>query len=147
MVFKYFGLDKLFKVPSIIAANGGVVNSLYKIFRQDALKIGTLVGTDKYGNKYYQNDYYFFGKNRWIEYAPHYGLEYDGSQIPAEWYGWLHYKTDYLPSDDPGRPSHKWMLDHTENLTGTPKQYVPYSTTKQKIVPWKPPKENDKKGC
>lgn len=72
--FKFFGIDKLFKVPRIISENGGIIHSLYKIFLQDALKTGTLVGTDKYGNKYFENNYYFFGKNRWIEYAPHYGV-------------------------------------------------------------------------
>lgn len=71
---KFFGVDKLFKVPVMIVRNGGLINSLYKLWVQDALKIGTLVGTDKYGNKYYQNPYYFFGRSRWIEYSPHYGL-------------------------------------------------------------------------
>lgn len=67
------------------------------------------------------------------------GMEYDGSQVPAEWFGWLHYKTDLPPDKDPGRPpKYKWMADHTENLSGTTGQYVPYSTTVQKIQPWKP---------
>ena len=38
----------------------------------DELKLGTLVGTDKYGNKYYQNKRFFYGRNRWVEYAPQY---------------------------------------------------------------------------
>lgn len=63
--------------------------------RHDDLKIGKLVGTDKYGNKYFENNYYFYGRNRWVEYAPHIHMEYDGSQIPAEWYGWMHYKVSY----------------------------------------------------
>lgn len=54
--------------------------------------MGTLVGTDKYGNKYFENNYYFYGRNRWVEYAPHVHMNYDGSQIPAEWFGWMHYK-------------------------------------------------------
>ena len=58
----------------------------------DEVKDGKLVGEDKYGNKYYENPYYFYGRNRWVEYAPHFHLEYDGSQIPAEWFGWMHYK-------------------------------------------------------
>lgn len=74
MVYKFFGFDKLFKVPKIIASNGGLIGSVYKIFIQDGLKIGTLVGTDKYGNKYFENTYYFFGRSRWIEYSPHYSL-------------------------------------------------------------------------
>lgn len=32
------------------------------IFRQDDLKLGTLVGMDKYGNKYFENNEYFYGK-------------------------------------------------------------------------------------
>lgn len=39
----------------------------------DNLRPGTLVGTDKYGNKYYENPHYFYGRNRWVEYAPYYG--------------------------------------------------------------------------
>jgi NADH:ubiquinone oxidoreductase subunit len=27
------------------------------------------------------------------------GLEYDGSMVPAEWFGWLHYKTDFPPTE------------------------------------------------
>lgn len=67
------------------------------------------------------------------------GMDYDASQVPAEWYGWLHYKTDLLPSEDPSRPKYKWMMDHTENASGTPDQYMPYSTTKPKIEAWVPP--------
>lgn len=66
------------------------------ISRFDDLKVGNLVGTDKYGNKYFENNYYFYGRNRWVEYATHIHMNYDGSQIPAEWYGWMHYKVcDY----------------------------------------------------
>jgi len=37
------------------------------------------------------------GRNRWVEYADRVYLDYDGSQVPAEWFGWLHYKTDLPP--------------------------------------------------
>lgn len=137
----YLGLNKLGELCNIIKKTGGLKASLYKMFRMDELKIGTLVGTDKYGNKYYENPRFFYGRNRWVEYAPYYGLDYDGSQVPAEWFGWLHYKTDCLPCEDSSRPQHKWMLDHTENLSGTQYQYVPYSTTKPKIQPWIPSKK------
>lgn len=30
-------------------------------YRQDELKIGTLVGTDEMGNRYYENNLYFYG--------------------------------------------------------------------------------------
>lgn len=51
----------------------------------DEFKAGTLVGTDKYGNKYYEDPSQFYGRNRWVEYADYKTFEYDGSQIPAEW--------------------------------------------------------------
>lgn len=60
--------------------------------RTDDLKLGKLVGVDKYGNKYYENPYYFLSRSRWVEFAQHQNFEYDGSQIPAEWFGWMHYK-------------------------------------------------------
>ena len=66
--------------------------------RTDDLKDGTFVGEDKYGNKYYENDRYFLGKNRWVRYNPNVHLEYEGSMVPAEWFGWLHNKTDFPPT-------------------------------------------------
>ena len=33
--------------------------------REQELKIGALVGEDKYGNKYFENDRFFLGKNFW----------------------------------------------------------------------------------
>lgn len=138
---KFFGLDRLVHMFQIIKESGGIRASLYKIYRMDSLRIGTLVGTDKYGNKYYENNRFFYGRNRWVEYAPYYALEYDGSQVPAEWFGWLHYKTDLPPHKDPTRPNYKWMVDHTENMSGTPGQFMPYSTTKPKIEAWIPNKK------
>ncbi|CAG9861199.1 unnamed protein product [Phyllotreta striolata] len=137
---KYFGVDKIFAFLRTIKETGGIRASLYKIYRFDNLRPGTLVGTDKFGNKYFENPHYFYGRNRWVEYAPKYGMDYDGSQVPAEWFGWLHYKTDYLPTNDPTRPKYEWMAEHTENMSGTPGQFMPYSTTTPKIQAWVPPK-------
>uniref|UniRef100_A0A7R9DFT8 NADH dehydrogenase [ubiquinone] 1 alpha subcomplex subunit 12 n=1 Tax=Timema poppense TaxID=170557 RepID=A0A7R9DFT8_TIMPO len=109
-------------------------------FRQDDVKIGTLIGKDKYGNKYYENNMYFYGRNRWVEYNDQVGINYDASQVPAEWFGWLHYKTDLPPFKDPNRPNYPWMAEHSENLSGTSRAYVPYSTTTPKIEQWVPPK-------
>ncbi|XP_076750988.1 NADH dehydrogenase (ubiquinone) B17.2 subunit [Xylocopa sonorina] len=136
---KSLGLDKVNKLWRIIQENGGIFNSLRTLYRVDELKTGTLVGEDKFGNKYYENNEYFFSSNRWVIYSDRYGMDYDGSQVPPEWFGWLHYKTDLPPHKDPNRPKYKWMLDHTQNLSGTNEAYMPYSTTKPKIIPWKPP--------
>lgn len=66
------------------------------------MKKGCLIGTDKYGNRYYENPYYFYGRNRWVEYADHIHMNYDGSQIPAEWFGWMHYKVIISLSKEKG---------------------------------------------
>ncbi|XP_076628393.1 NADH dehydrogenase (ubiquinone) B17.2 subunit [Colletes latitarsis] len=136
---KLLGLDKVAKLFRIVQANGGILKSLRTVYRHDELKIGTLMGEDKFGNKYYENNEYFYGRNRWVIYSDQFGMEYDGSQVAPEWFGWLHYKTDLVPSKDPSRPKYKWLADPTPNLSGTDQAYMPYSTTQPKIQPWKPP--------
>ena len=74
------------------------LGSLYQLFRTDELKNGTVIGKDKYGNTYYQNKRYFVARSRWVIYNDNVFLDYDGSQVPPEWYGWLHYKTDLPPT-------------------------------------------------
>lgn len=53
------------------------------VYRQDELKDGTLVGEDKFGNKYFENPRYFYGRNRWVEYSDNYNMNYDGSQVSS----------------------------------------------------------------
>ncbi len=48
--------------------------------------------------------------------------------------------TDDPPTKVPPTPR-DWIIDHKENFTGTPKEYVPYSTTRPKIQAWVPPKQ------
>merc|ERR1711934_1107462 len=98
---------------------------------------GDLVGEDKYGNKYYENNKYFYGRNRWVIYNEKHNVEYDGSMIPAEWFGWMHYKTDTPPTVKPPI-KYDWMMEHEPNQSGTDQAYVPYSTTKPKIESWAP---------
>ncbi|XP_054163162.1 probable NADH dehydrogenase [ubiquinone] 1 alpha subcomplex subunit 12 [Oppia nitens] len=134
---QWLGLEKLQRLIQIVRQNGGIFGSVYKLYRMDDLKMGTLVGTDKFGNKYYENNEYFHGRNRWVYYSDDSHLDYDASQIPAEWHQWLHYTTDIPPSVQPP-VRHKWMIDHTPNYSGTALQYVPYSTTRDKIQKWRP---------
>ncbi|KAJ2938349.1 hypothetical protein O0L34_g13271 [Tuta absoluta] len=139
---KWLGLDKLNTVFTIIRQNGGIRGTLWKLYRQEEVKDGILVGTDKYGNKYYHNPRYFVGRSRWVEYSDNFHMNYDASQIPAEWYGWMHYKTDLPPHQDPARPHYKWMMDWNENISGTTGQYTPYSTTRPKVEPWVPQRKS-----
>jgi hypothetical protein len=54
-------LSKLINLKNLIKENGGIVGSILKMYRTDDLKVGTLVGVDRNGNKYYQNKTYFIG--------------------------------------------------------------------------------------
>ena len=67
---QFFGLDKLQKLVRMVKAHGGVKASLYHFYLTDDLKEGKLVGTDSAGNKYFENNAYFYGRNRWVVYNP-----------------------------------------------------------------------------
>lgn len=62
----YFGLDFWPKLLKTIKGYGGLKASLYKLYRMDNLRPGECVGEDDYGNKYYENKSYFYGRNRWV---------------------------------------------------------------------------------
>jgi len=62
----YFGLDCFPKLLKTIKGYGGLKASLYKLYRMDNLRPGQCVGEDDYGNKYYENKSYFYGRNRWV---------------------------------------------------------------------------------
>eukprot|EP00088_Acartia_fossae_P023589 TRINITY_DN24586_c0_g2_i1.p1 TRINITY_DN24586_c0_g2~~TRINITY_DN24586_c0_g2_i1.p1 ORF type:complete len:142 (-),score=35.78 TRINITY_DN24586_c0_g2_i1:212-637(-) len=136
----FLGLDKLQKFMRMIKNHGGIKNSLYHLYLTDDLKEGKLVGEDKFGNKYYENPQYFYGRSRWVVYNPKHNVDYDGSMVPAEWFGWLHYKTDMSPIDKPP-VKYDWMPEHTQNTSGTKEAYMPFTTTKPKIEAWTPPKK------
>ncbi|XP_019370419.1 PREDICTED: NADH dehydrogenase [ubiquinone] 1 alpha subcomplex subunit 12 isoform X1 [Gavialis gangeticus] len=46
-----------------LGGHGGVRGAIWKVLRVSDLKIGTLIGVDKYGNKYFEDKRYFFGLN------------------------------------------------------------------------------------
>ncbi|KAG5684545.1 hypothetical protein PVAND_013771 [Polypedilum vanderplanki] len=140
----FFGVQQLLRLGADVKQNGGIIKSIKKLYRMDSIKAGRLVGQDKYGNKYYENPHFFFGRNRWVEYAEYKNLEYDATQVPAEWFGWLHYRTDAPPYADIAKlqtKKYKWMMDHSENATGTKDAYFPYSTVNAKFTAWDPKKK------
>ncbi|XP_060084375.1 NADH dehydrogenase [ubiquinone] 1 alpha subcomplex subunit 12-like [Ylistrum balloti] len=123
-----------------IKNNGGIIRALETSFWTDDVKELHFVGEDKFGNKYYENDNYFLGRNRVVHYNVQVvGFDKDPSQVPAEWHRWLHYTTDNPPNKVPPK-ERAWFAEHTENMTGTSGEYVPYSTAKPKIQSWVPPK-------
>jgi len=61
------------------------------------LKMGNHVGSDSFGNKYFENLVdYPFGQHRWVEYADIHNL--DSSQIDPEWHGWMVSMNDVPPT-------------------------------------------------
>ncbi|VDO78898.1 unnamed protein product [Soboliphyme baturini] len=134
---KFFSIDKIFKAYAIVRHNGGVWRSLRMLYRIDTLKKGRLVGTDEFGNRYFENPGYFYGRDRWVIYSNKVWLDYDASQIPPEWHLWMHHTTETPPSEKP--PIRRdWMMTHEENHSGTPEKYIPYSTTRTKVLGWEP---------
>ena len=84
--------------------------------RLKTIFFGKLVGSDEFGNKYYESK----NGKRWVIYAN----IIDASKIPVEWYSWMHFtpnkieKTNVLEKYD-------WQKPHQSNLTGTEKAYYP----------------------
>ena len=77
---------------------------------------GKLVGTDSYGNKYYEST---SGK-RWVIYSN----EIDASKIPVEWYSWMHFTKNRIEKNHELK-KYEWQKPHQPNLTGTETAYYP----------------------
>lgn len=119
--------------PSGRRETSGIPDVLGKIFGWwDGATIGTLftiakrgahVGTDEFGNRYYQSrdkTSYDGRQRRWVVYNGY----ADASKVPPDWHGWLHYIYDETPTEHP-LPRRKWELDHLPNLSGTPMAWRP----------------------
>ncbi|KAH7725394.1 NADH-ubiquinone oxidoreductase subunit B17.2 [Aphelenchoides avenae] len=133
-----FGVDKFIKFARTMKEVGGIRGFVKQRYLMDQTRVGKLVGEDKFGNKYYEDNSYYVPRNRWVVYTEKVWLDYDGSQVPPEWHRWLHHISDQTPVENPPE-QHKWMLDHVENKTLSPSEkYVPYSTTRTKIHAWQP---------
>lgn len=85
------------------------------------------VGTDEFGNSYYENR---LGQ-RFIVYKG----EPEPSKIPAEWHGWIHYTTNVAPVNINTR-KHSWQKIHLPNLTGTKNAYSPKNSPSHSRKPY-----------
>lgn len=76
----------LFLYPSTLKQNGDF-----------PFKFGTYMGCDAWGNRYYENRVdYPLGQHRWIE--PKDIHNFDSTQIPPEWHGWMTHMNDCTPA-------------------------------------------------
>ena len=99
--------------------------------RLQTLLFGKLVGQDNFGNKYYQSK----NGKRWIIYKD----EIDASNIPNEWYSWIHFTNNKIENLHELR-KFDWQKPHQPNLTGTKQGYHPKknnNAVKKKYNTWK----------
>lgn len=84
---------------------------------------GTKVGTDVYGNRYFQGRARkgYTKLRRWVVYKG----EPEASRVPPEWHGWLHHQTDAVPNSESGSFRRSWQKPHQRNMTGTQAAYRP----------------------
>jgi NADH:ubiquinone oxidoreductase subunit len=79
--------------------------------------VGSFVGQDEFGNRYYQKK---DGARRWVIYSGY----AEASSIPPGWYGWMHKIVDEPPAAETYRPR-QWEKPHRPNLSGTPEAHRP----------------------
>ena len=96
--------------------NGQNLNTRFFTWRH-----GEKVGTDEFGNVYYQGGKDIDGTpKRWVIYNGY----SEGSAVPPGWHGWLHHRTDVLPTKEDYKPR-EWEKPHQPNFTGTANAYRP----------------------
>ena len=99
--------------------------------RINTLIFGKLVGTDQLGNKYYTDK----NGRRWVIYKN----ETDASNIPQEWYSWMHFTKNKLELNKNVK-KYNWQKPHAPNKTGTKESYHPNKNNdeiKKKYSTWK----------
>ena len=96
--------------------NGQTLGTRFHTWRH-----GTRVGTDEFGNVYYEGGKDSEGRTRrWVIYKGY----SEASSIPPGWQGWMHHRVDTPPVSE-NYQAREWQKPHQPNLTGTPAAYRP----------------------
>ncbi|KAF5973372.1 NADH-ubiquinone oxidoreductase subunit [Fusarium bulbicola] len=101
-------------------------------------KAGRLIGTDRAGNKFFENNEELPLRTRWVEYAKH---DYDAAQIEPGWHAWISYSVDKPPTEDPLLQAGVRAFEPSRalpNFTQTRSAFKTYNTSKSKISAWEP---------
>ncbi len=77
---------------------------------------GKYVGSDSFGNKYYESK----NGKRWVIYSN----EIDATKIPVEWYSWMHFTPNRIEKNHDLK-KYEWQKPHQSNKTGTQEAYYP----------------------
>jgi NADH:ubiquinone oxidoreductase subunit len=94
---------------------------------------GTKIGTDEFGNIYYETRKKLDGRNRrWVIFNGY----SEATSIGSGWHGWMHHRTNVAPSQEDYQPR-AWQTQHKKNLTGTDASYRKFNpkTNKSGQVP------------
>ncbi|KAJ8068823.1 hypothetical protein OCU04_002515 [Sclerotinia nivalis] len=117
----------------------GIKDALHQMHYQGDTKAGTLIGKDRYGNKFFENlEDELPLRTRWVDYKDD---EFSPCQIEPGWHAWISYIVDKPPNQDPilqtgVRP---WELPHHRpTFTMSRGAFKTYSTVKPKITAWTP---------
>lgn len=83
----------------------------------------THIGTDEFGNEYYEGKPRkgYVLPRRWVMYKG----EPEASSVPPEWHGWLHHQTNQAPSEVGKSHRRSWQAPYKPNMTGTNQAYRP----------------------
>lgn len=125
-------------------------------------KAGTLIGIDRFGNKYFENNSELPLRTRWVDfkqyewdpYVPSLPLpsfplpspsrtqaDPTSAHIEPGWHAWISYQVDAPPTQDKLLRTgvRAWELPtHRPNPTFSRGAYKTYSTVKGKIEAWEP---------
>ncbi|OOO05931.1 NADH:ubiquinone oxidoreductase 17.2 kD subunit [Aspergillus oryzae] len=119
-------IDRSWPVTDAIATSGDT-------------KAGTLIGVDRYGNKFFENiEEELPLRTRWVDYKE---KEYDPSQIEPGWHAWISYMVDQPPTADKIMQTgvRTWELsEHRPMLTLSRAAFKTYNTVKPKYSAWDP---------
>ncbi|KAL2068180.1 hypothetical protein VTL71DRAFT_16278 [Oculimacula yallundae] len=117
----------------------GLKDALHQMQHIGDTKAGTLIATDRYGNKYFENLQDELPlRTRWVDYKDY---DLDPSHIEPGWHAWISYMVDKPPTEDPILQTQvrSWELpDHRPNFTQTRGAFKTYSTVKPKLNAWTP---------
>ena len=84
--------------------------------RLKTILFGKFVGSDSFGNKYYEDK----NGKRWVIYLN----EIDATKIPVEWYSWMHFTSNRIEKIHDLK-KYEWQKPHQSNITGTDEAYFP----------------------
>ena len=84
--------------PADLSLHEDTITNYVMLLPTGDTKAGTLIGMDRYGNKYFENlEEELPLRTRWVDYKD---KELDASHIDPGWHAWISYMIDKAPTED-----------------------------------------------